>query len=39
MIILPVRNYTFVIISVVLKSVKSCFEQQIGQHMFGSFRS
>ena len=37
MIILPIRNYTFVIISVVLKSVKRYFEQQIGQHMFGSF--
>ena len=36
MIKLPLRNYTFVIISVVLKSVKRCFEQQISQHMFGS---
>ena len=34
-----VKELYLVIISVVLRSVKRCFEQQIGQHIFGSFLS
>ena len=34
-----VKELYLVIISVVLRSVKRCFEQQIGQQIFGSVLS